>query len=205
MSMMKEDKLKDLCDKANTYKNLVMGVKPPNIILPDTTEKKWNWRDFYSLEAEYTILYFWDPECGHCKKITPKLQTLYEKKFKDRNIEIFAIGKAVGDDYEKWKKFIRDNKLEFINVAVTDSLYKIAMEDARPLMKYTTLQSLNYQQTYDIYATPKVYILNKDKEIIGKSLSISQLEQMMDRLQGHEDAEVLFPPEEEKEEDSKMH
>lgn len=203
MTMMKQDKLEELCDKVNVHKNLVMGVKPPNLILRDTTDV--NWRDFYSLKSDYTILYFWDPECGHCKKITPKLQTLYEKKFRERNVEIYAIGKAVGDEFEKWKKFIRDNNLEFINVAVTDKLYKAAMEDARPFMKYTTLESLNYQQTYDIYATPKVFILDKNKKIIGKSLSVSQLEEMLDRLQGFSDSEKLFPEEEQIEEESQMH
>lgn len=200
---MTDEKLKTLCEKVETQKNLVMGVKPPNISLRDTTDV--TWRDFYSLKSEYTLLYFWDPECGHCKKITPKLQTLYEKKFRDRDIEIFAIGKAVGDDFGKWKKFIRDNKLEFINVAVTESLYNAAMEDARQFVpKYTTLESLNYQQTYDIYATPKVFVLDKDKKIIAKSLTVSQLEEFLDRVQGHADLEKIFPPEEVKE-DEQMH
>lgn len=196
-------KLKDLCDKVHTQKNLVMGEVPPNLILRDTTDV--TWRDFYSLKSDYTILYFWDPDCGHCKKITPKLQTLYEKKLRDRNVEIFAVGKATGDDFEKWKKFIRTNKLEFINVGVTASLYAAAMEDARQFVpKYTTLESLNYQQTYDIFATPKVWVLDKDKKIIAKSLTVSQLEDLLDRLQNVKDVEKLFPPEENKE-DEEMH
>lgn len=200
---MPEEKLKDLCEKVSTHKDLVMGAVPPNLILRDTTDK--NWQDFYSLDKEYVILYFWDPECGHCKKITPKLQTLYEKKFRDRNIEIFAIGKAVGEDFDKWKAFIQKNNLEFINVAVTDDLYTKAMEDARQFVpKYTTLKSLNYQKTYDIFATPKMWVLDKDKKIIAKSLTISQLEDFLDRLQEKEDSEKLFPPEENKE-DEQMH
>jgi thiol-disulfide isomerase/thioredoxin len=199
----KRKKLDDLCDKVTTHKNLIMGAVPPNIILRDTTDV--NWVDFYSLEKEYTVLYFWDPECGHCKKITPKLQTLYEKKFRDRNIEIFAVGKAVGDDFEKWKKFVRVNNLEFINVAVTNTLYTQALEDARRFVpKYTTLESLNYQQAYDIYATPKMWVLDKDKKIIAKSLTISQLEDLMDRLQNVKDVEKLFPAEDNKEEEQ-MH
>lgn len=200
---MPEDKLNDLCEKVTTQKSLVMGVKPPNISLRDTTDV--TWKDFYSLDAEYTILYFWDPECGHCKKITPKLQTLYEKKFRERNVEIFAIGKAVGDDFEKWKKFIRENNMEFTNVALTKTLYEGAMADARQFVpKYTTLESLNYQQTYDIFSTPKVFVLDKDKKIIAKSLTISQLEDLIDRLQGKTNLEKIFPPEEDKE-DEQMH
>jgi len=203
-SWVKKEKLEKLCEKATKQTNLVMGAKPPNIILRDTTDV--TWKDFYSIDAEYTILYFWDPECGHCKKVTPKLQTLYAKKFKERNIEIFAVGKAIGEDFEKWKKFIRDNNLQFTNVAVTDELYKAAMNDARQFVpQFTTIQSLNYQQTYDIYATPKVFVLDKDKKIIAKSLSISQLENLLDRLQNKTDSEVIFPLQEKTTEEEEMH
>lgn len=201
---MPEDKLEDLCKKVSTHKDLVIGSTPPNIRLRDTTDVVW--RDFYSLKSEYTILYFWDPQCGHCTKITPKLQTLYEEKFKERNIEIFAVGKAVGDDFDNWKKFIAKNNLEFINVAVTDQLYKAALDDARQFVpQHTTLESLNYQKTYDIYSTPKVFVLDKDKKIIAKSLSVSQLENLMDRLQGKENLPVLFPPDLESPEEEQMH
>lgn len=200
---MPEDKLQTLCEKVETQKRLVMGAQAPNIILRDTTDV--NWVNLYNVDAEYTVLYFWDPECGHCKKITPKLQTLYEKKFKERNIEIYAVGKAIDKDFDKWKEFIRTHNMQFINVAVTNALYKAALEDARMFVpKYTTIESLNYQQTYDIYSTPKVFVLDKDKKIIAKSLTISQLEDMLDRLQGVKDAEKLFPPEKDQEEEQ-MH
>jgi thiol-disulfide isomerase/thioredoxin len=199
---MKEDKLADLCEKIPVQKSLVMGAKPPNLILRDSSDVKWI--DFYSLNSEYTILYFWDPECGHCKKTTPKLEVLYKEKFKARNIEIFSVGKAVGEDFGKWKKFIRDNNLTYINVAVTDPLFKAAMEDARQFVpKYTTIESLNYQTTYDIFSTPRVFVLDKDKKIIAKSISISQLEDLMDKLQGKQDSPKIFPPD--PEEDEQMH
>ena len=70
-SWMTAEKLKTLCEKVETQKNLVMGATAPNISLRDTSDV--TWKDFYSLESEYKILYFWDPNCGHCKKITPKL------------------------------------------------------------------------------------------------------------------------------------
>lgn len=196
------EKLEDLCEKVPYQKNTIMGVRPPNLILRDTSDTKWH--DFYSLKSEYTILYFWDPECGHCKQTTPKLERLYKEKFKARNIEVFAVGKAVGEEFKKWKKYIADNNLTFINVAVTEPLFQAAMKDAREFVpKYTTLESLNYAQTYDIYSTPRVFILDKDKKIIAKGLSISQLEEMMDRYQGKADLPKIFPPD--PKEDEQMH
>ncbi|MFK7786518.1 MAG: thioredoxin-like domain-containing protein [Crocinitomicaceae bacterium] len=200
---MPEDKLEKLCEKISTLQNLVMDVRPPNISLRDTTDA--NWKDFYSLSSEYTILYFWDPECGHCKKITPKLQTLYSKKFRDRNVEIFAVGKAVGEDFDKWKAFVKKHNLEFINVAMTDNLYKEAKKDPRQFVpKYTTYQALNYQTTFDVFMTPKLLLLDKDKKIIAKGLNISQLEEFLDVLQKVPDAEKLFPIEEQPE-DEEIH
>ncbi|MBM3453312.1 MAG: DUF5106 domain-containing protein [Bacteroidetes bacterium] len=209
-----EDKFKDLCDKIDIEMNLVMGVRPPNLILKDSSDL--NWVNLYNVarKSEYTVLYFWDPECGHCKKTTPKLQTLYDKKFRDRNIEIFAVGKAIDKDFEAWKKFIRDNKMTFLNVAVTDKLYELAKKDPNSLVpvpgedntfKPTTLESLNYHTTYDIFSTPQVYILDKECKIIAKRVSIPQIEEMLDALQGKKDLPKLFPPDPEEDKQMQQH
>jgi thiol-disulfide isomerase/thioredoxin len=203
-----EDKFEELCKDLKWKLNLVVGVKPYNLILRDTSDTKW--LDFYSLKSEYTVLYFWDPECGHCKKVTPKLVTLYNEKFKERNIEVFAVGKGIGKDFEAWKKYIRENNLNFINVAVTNSIYEIAKATPEKLVpvfagekgKPTTLESLNFQTTYDLYSTPRIFVLDKDKKIIAKNLSISQLEDLMDNLQGKKDLPKLF--QEDKEEAEHM-
>lgn len=191
---MPEDKLKDLCEKVSVQKNLVQGVRPPNISLRDTTDVKW--RNFYDIKADYTILYFWEADCGHCKKATPKLQKLYAEKLKARNVEVFGVSKAIAEDFDKWKKFIRDNKLSYINVAMTTKLYEEATKDAGPMIRsgLTTLEALNYQETYDVATTPRVFILDKDKKIIGKGLSIAQLEDFMDRIQNVKDAPKIIDP-----------
>ena len=196
---MKEDQLTKACEDLDIKIRLVKGEVPPNISLLDSTETKW--QNFYSLKSEYTILYFWDADCGHCKKTTPKLQELYAKKLKARNVEVFAVAKATGDDFEKWKKFIKDQGLTFINVAMTKKLFEAVSEDAGPIVRsgVTDLNSLNYHKTYDIFATPRIFLLDKNKKIIAKQLTISQLEDLLDHLQKAADSEKLFPydPEEE--------
>lgn len=129
---------------------------------------------------------------------------------KNRNVEVFSVGKAIGKDFEAWKKFIRENNLSFLNVAVTDKLYQIAKEKPESLVplfpgdvgKPTTLESLNYQATYDVFSTPKVYILDKDKNIIAKSLSMSQIEDLLDNLQNKKDAPKIM--EQDAKEDAQM-
>jgi len=203
-----ESKYEELCKDLDVKKAICLGEKVPNLILRDSSDTKWV--NLYNLPSEYTILYFWDPECGHCKTITPKLAKLYKEKLKARNVEVYAVGKAIGKDFEAWKKFIRENKLEFINVAVTDQLYQIAKTDPNSLVpvpndpreKPTTLASLNYQVTFDIYSTPKVFILDKDKKIIAKSLSMSQIEDLLDNLQNKKDSPKIM--EQDAKEDAQM-
>lgn len=188
---MTEENLNDFCERVNKVGRTLIGNYAPMLILTDTTEQ--NWINMYKIPAEYTVLYFWDPNCGHCKKSTPKLQTLYEKKFKERNVEIYAVAKATGADFDAWKKFIRDNKLTFINVGLTKSIYDQAMKDPRPILQHTTLESLNYSDTYDVYSTPRIFVLDKDKKIQFKQIGISQLEEIIDNLTGHAADEKIFP------------
>ena len=61
------------------------------------------------------------------------------------------------------------------------------------LRNHTTLQSLNYADTWDVYSTPRIFILDENKKIIYKQVSIGQLEEIIDKLTGHEADEKLFP------------
>ena len=197
---MSVDNTTKFCERVEKIGRTMIGTYASMIILTDTTET--NWINMNKIIADYTILYFWDPNCGHCKKTTPKLQTLYEKKFKERGIEVYAVAKATGADFEAWKKFIRDNGLKFINVGLTKNVYDQAMKDPRPLLQYTTIESLNYSDTWDVYSTPRIFVLDKDKKIMFKQLSISQLEEIMDNLTGHRSDAKLFPIAEEDPEES---
>jgi hypothetical protein len=123
---------------------------------------------------------------------------LYEEKLKARNVEVFAVGKATGEDFEKWKAFIKTHNLTFINVAITRWLFEEATKDPWQFIpKFTNVQSLQYQEYFDVVANPKVFILDKDKKIIGKNLSIGQIEEYLDRLQGVPDAPKMFPVDQE--------
>ena len=74
-----------------------------------------------------------------------------------------SISEATGDDFELWKSFIRDNHLSFINVGLTKHIFEQAMIDPTPLLKHTTIESLNCSMTYDVFSTPKLFLLDKNK------------------------------------------
>jgi len=112
------------------------------------------------VNAPYTILYFWEPDCGHCKKSTPKLKTIIYDKFKDKGVKIFAV--CTQNEKEKWNKFIADNDLfDFINC-------------------YDPNYQTNFRIYYDVFSTPTIYLLDKDKKIIAKRLDIETLKTFLD-------------------------
>ncbi|MBI3134553.1 MAG: redoxin domain-containing protein [Bacteroidetes bacterium] len=187
------ENLVQVCDRVNRIDKVLIGNSAIPLILTDSTET--NWISLYDIQADYTVVYFWDPNCSHCIEETPKLQTLYDQKLKSRNIAVYAVAHATGSDFEDWKRYIRDNNLTFINVGLTKTIYNQAMKDPAPLMQYTTPQSLDYPNEYDVYSTPKIFILDKDKKILYKQLSVAQVEQVLDELTGHAADEKLFPVE----------
>ena len=51
------------------------------------------------------------------------------------------------------------------------------------LKEVTDLKSLNFRKTYDIFSTPQVYLVDQNKEIIGKQLDALTVAKMMEHLE----------------------
>jgi thiol-disulfide isomerase/thioredoxin len=178
---IKKKDLKKYTDRAEELAPVICQALAHPLSLPDTAEK--NWVKLYDLKSDYTILVFWEPTCGHCKKEMPVLAQIH-KKLKEKGVSIDVY--AVSNDHDKeWKKFIKDNQMgDFVNVAVPQ-VYFEKQELARDvIMKgYTDLKSLNYRTTFDVFSTPKVFLLDKDKKILAKQLEAEQIETLIDAMQ----------------------
>jgi thiol-disulfide isomerase/thioredoxin len=152
----------------------------------------------HALDAKYTLLVIWEATCGHCKKELPKINELY-KRWKSKGLEVFAVHNNM--EVDKWKKFVRDENLEFMNVSRNQF---IMTQDSATKLIYagkTTLQSLNFHQYWDVNSTPKVYLMDKDKKIIAKSLGAEQLEDLLNRLENGSDTSAPLKETEYEDED----
>jgi len=148
-----------------TLKPLLIGKIAPNIVLQDTTEVIWH--NLHKLEAEYTLVYIWSPTCGHCKKITPKMHDLY-LKFQDHGFKVYAVGTEFKN--KEWKKYIRDHNLTWLNVSDNE-------DNPNNIKDYP----LNFRTNYDVFSTPKIYLLDKDKKIVAKKIEHVQLDEFLSR------------------------
>jgi thiol-disulfide isomerase/thioredoxin len=74
------------------------------------------WHQLKYIKAEYIIIAFWEPDCGHCKKEIPKLHEYY-KTVRDSGVVVMAV--YTQHDKDEWKKFVEEKQLDdWINVGI---------------------------------------------------------------------------------------
>jgi peroxiredoxin len=130
----------------------ILGEFAHDLVMPDTAFKN---HRLYDIKTKYTVLAFWDPTCSHCKIEIPKLSAYYDSvKTKGVSIEVFSVG--IESDMELWKKYVKEHNLKWVNVS---DLYN----------------QTNFRDYYDIYSTPVIYLLDREKHIIAKRLDTEKL------------------------------
>ena len=169
-SWLNEKQMDAISRRAYMLMANLIGEKGANLDMIDSSGKP---TTLYDVNAEYTVVCFWDPNCGHCKQEVPRLDSIYQANWKKHDVKIFAV--LTPDDKEnikpEWVKFINEHKLsDWTHVYKTKE-----MEDA----DYAA-QKPGFRQLYDITLTPTLYLLDKDKHIIGKKLTIFQLNDLLE-------------------------
>ena len=190
-----EEQLKKILDRAEDLKYTLCGNKAPNITLPDLDQE--NWVKLHDIDAKYTLICIWESTCGHCKKEMPKLERIYDE-WHERGLEIFAIGNDF--EPEPWQEYIREKAFtKWINVS--DNPLINAQDSATALIYggVTNLESLNFRTTFDVYATPKMFLLDQDKNILAKQVGAVQLAEILSQMEGLEETVPYFAPDEKKE------
>ncbi len=109
-----------------------------------------NWYKLSKIKSPYTVVWFWDSDCGHCKAQTPKLKMLTDLSPIKDSITVFAVN--IENETPGFRKYVEENNLhKWINVS-------------------DTLHMTHFRDYYDIYSTPVMYLLDKDKKIMAKRL-----------------------------------
>jgi len=146
-----DQKLVDkIAERVKALKPNLIGNVAPDLWLPNPYGKYYRLSE---IKAKVTVVYFWDPECGHCKKVTPELKKTYDK-YKSKGFEVFAV--FTQGDQPKWMEYINKNDLNFLNV-------------------WDPTFNSNFRNLYDIYSTPVIFVLDQNKKIVLKRISVETL------------------------------
>jgi len=152
-------------DRAYSIMANLIGLPAANLEMTDSSGKI---KSLYEVPANFTVVCFWDPTCSHCKETIPKLDSMYQAKWKYQGVQVFAVMVDGGQD--NWRNFIRDHHLgDWINVYQTAAQHDATVAAGRP----------DYRQLYDVYQTPVLYLLDKEKRIVAKKLTYQQVDEVI--------------------------
>lgn len=162
---------KTITERAYSLMANQLGLPAPVLDLTDTTGKK---QSLYGIKAPFTVVAFWDPNCGHCKDEIPQLDSLYKAKWKAKGVAIYSVN-IYENEVPAWKKFIAEKQLskEWVHAYQTKEAKQQEEKAGVP----------NYRQLYDIFKTPTLYLLDSNKHIIAKQLSLEQFDKLMEAKQ----------------------
>ena len=113
--------------------------------------------NLYSIDTEYTLLYFNDPECEDCIMLIKQLiaSSVINDMIKQGKLKIITV--YVNDDIETWKKHASEVQNSWIYSR--DAEQKIIIEGI-----------------YNIKQFPTMYLLGKEKVVLLKETTFEKLE-----------------------------
>lgn len=141
-------------------KQSLIGMQAPPLDLIDTLGNK---IALNSLVGDYTILYFYTDDCSTCKIETPKLVD-FINEYKEGVLSVYAV--YAQDNTAHWKTYINH---EF-------NLYN-------PFVEWVNVYDPQFESgfhiLYNVISTPQMFLLDKDKKIIGRNLKVDSLKELL--------------------------
>jgi peroxiredoxin len=138
--------------KLETFKKISIGKISPDLEVPDNKGKLVK---LSGISSEYTLVVFWSTQCPHCTAMMPRLRELYEQQ-KPRRFEVLAV--SIDTSRTEWNAFIKEQKLNWINVSDLKGFAGKSADD------------------FNIYATPTIFLLDREKKILSKPISLREME-----------------------------
>ncbi len=156
-----------MIDRASKIAPNLIGNKAPDLKMLNMYMQPTNLSD---IKSKWLVIVFWDPTCGHCKKEIPILDSLYRAVKTKYDLEVFAVNL---DGIQKdWMDYVEEHKLDWINV-------------------WDPYNATNFRKLYDIYSTPVIYLLDKDRKIVAKRIDVEQLGKLLDDLSARDKSKLI--------------
>jgi len=165
--VVSEDRASELRDRVEAIKRMAVGNPAPEIEMPQqgifdikivegtVVPAAGLQINLSSISAENTLVLFWASRCPHCTSLLSSLKGIYAK-YKDKGLEIVAI--SIDKERTAWQDAITNGQYSWINYSeLTGWEGKAAKE-------------------YGVWSTPRMYLLDREKNIVAKPASVSELE-----------------------------
>jgi len=145
--------MKKIRENVMFFQNNLIGKIAPDLNIESVDGEFFS---LHQIDKKLTAVLIYEPNCSHCKVFVPEFYNDIYLKYKDKGLEVFAIYSM--DKKEEWVKFLEKHKMwDWINVWDKDRVSR-------------------FKILYDVRKTPRIFILDENKKIIAKDLSIERLD-----------------------------
>ena len=153
------------CEFADIQSNTLCGQRAHDMNMLDTSFV--NRVRLHDIDKACTILVFWDIDCSHCKMELPIIQSIFDTLNQDE-LEIYAV--YINGDFVRWREQLRKTGYTFTNVADVNA-------------------DSDFREVYKVVSTPKLYVLDRDKNIVFKDISVTDIPSILNYMIGQENKE----------------
>jgi thiol-disulfide isomerase/thioredoxin len=171
-TLLNNESKKAITERAYSIMANLVGNSAPALDLNTMDNKAFS---LYNSPAKFTFIAFWDPTCGHCKEEMPRVDSFYSKNWKQLGVQVIGVNTNV-KELASWKQFITEQDFDagWSHVYQTEAAFNAEINAGKP----TTIRQL-----YDVFKTPTFYLLDKDKKIIAKNLTVDQFHDFLQSQQ----------------------
>lgn len=141
-----------LKEKADQLRNISIGSIASNFEIEKGT------LSLSSLQSDYTLLVFYASWCEHCLNQLPEIKKATDEFNQKAEKQLFTVAVSLDTSQTVWQEFVKEgNYSTWLNIS-----------DLRSWAGTIPKQ-------YNVYATPTMFLLDKDKKIIAKPETAQQL------------------------------
>jgi peroxiredoxin len=148
-----------LSNRIDFYRNFYNGAEIPDFILSRQNSEEIH---FYELVEGITLLVFWSTDCPHCAQMNLALKEMYPE-FHRKGIKIVSV--SLDKDKGELSRYLKQSNLPW-------SVYADGKGWDSPIV-----------ETFHLYATPTMFLINENYRLIGKPMNLNQLVYLINQIQ----------------------
>ena len=157
-----------MCENAFRRAHTLIGETAPELELKDVKGK---WVNTQNIRGPYVVMIFWDPTCGHCKEVMPKLAKIYEAN-KDKGWKVIAL--SSGDKKKEWE--------EYYNTHPETQAFTHLIRGEVQSQKYA-----DALYSYYVVSSPTIYVLDADRKIVANRIDVDKMVDFLKHLDEERD------------------
>lgn len=149
-------------------RNSLLGMQAPKVALRKPSGGKMA----VPVDGRITVMFFYDTSCAKCRLEASVLPTL----LKDVDFPMDFVAVYVGADKSEWRAFRKN--------------FRIANRKIKLRHLWDPEMESDYQRFYGVIGTPKIFLVWKDGEILGRRLEVDSLMEMIKYVKISENVEA---------------